>query len=208
MNIYVARAVPLPADGTPLPPDGKPLTLPAGVREAALPADFPFLVHEETGEIIEPVILWLLSVHQPHGRRRWVQATATAQVHALKNFWLYLAAINAPWDCVDEVDLEKYRDGLDAMISSHTHEELSDSTKKARMTHVVAFYDWARGAGLYQGKEFSRRKVRRFRPLDADPLATRGAARGTKRSQRFCRGAKGSRATRCGRSAASASVMS
>ena len=181
MNIYVARAVPLPPDGTPLPPTGKPLTLLAEVRDAALPADFPFLVHQESGEIIEPVILWLASIHRSNGKRRWVKNTATAQVYALKDFWVYLSAIDAPWNIIDEVDLEKYRDGLDAMISLHTHEILSEATKKARLTHVLAFYDWARKRGLYEGVEFSKRKTLRFRPFDDNPLLhTQNRAEGHK----------------------------
>jgi integrase len=179
LNTYVARAVSLPLDGSPMAPDGVALLLPPGVRESALPSGFPFLVDAASGEVIEPVLLWLLSEHLSNSRIRWVKNTALAQCDDLKDFYQYIDAAEVGWNMVDEADLVHYRDTMESIISRKTHEGLSPTTIRRRLVHVLAFYDWARSAGYYEGPEFNKREVRRLRRIDEDALAHTRSGRQT-----------------------------
>ncbi len=183
VNTYVAYAVPIPDQGAPEHPEGAPPLISPQVRAAALPEGFPFLVDGDTGEVIEPVLMFLCSKHLARGRRRWPRNTAQGQAEALKDFWRYLDAAQVAWRDVDEGDLTDYREAMLGMVSRKTREFLSDQTVRLRLTHVLSFYDWARNEGVYTGAQFSKREVRRIRPLDEDASAhTRGAPPTTERA--------------------------
>lgn len=171
VNIYIEQAVPLLPDGALVLPNSTPFFLSADDRKFALPPGFPFLIDGDTSEVIEPVLLWLLSVHFPRGREKWVKNTAMAHCNDLKDFWQYINAADIAWDAVEEADLADYRDRMQVIISWKTHEPLSDQTIRRRLVHVGAFYDWARKAKFYHGAEFSTREVRRLRRIDDDALA-------------------------------------
>ena len=169
-HTYVARAVSIPVDGGPMNPGGIALQLPPGVRERALPSGFPFLVDAASGEIVEPVLLWLISEHLSTGRSRWVKNTALAQCSDLQDFFKYIKAAEISWNLVEEADLAHYRDTMLSIISRKTHESLSATTIRRRLIHVLAFYDWARTKGHYGRPEFNKRQVRRVRRIDEDAL--------------------------------------
>ena len=141
----------------------------------ALPPGFPFLVDADSGEVIEPALLFLTRRHlsgvSGRGRSRWVRNTALAHAHDLNDWWKFLGAASLDWDTVGRADIQAYHTAMTAAISPSTHEPLSESSMRRRVGTVLAFYNWARGEGLFV-IEFQDQlsSPRRYR-IDSDPLA-------------------------------------
>ncbi len=186
-NTYVAHVVPPQPEDEPL----------VSARTKPLPAGFPFLVDGDAGEVIEPVLRWLISEHLAHGRRNWVYNTAKAQCEDLQYFWKFLDQAGLRWDEVEESDLAHFRDAMQAIVSWKTQQLLADATIERRLYHTLRFYDWARDAGFYKGPEFRKREVRLRRRVDADALIhTRSGPRTVKRHDLLPTSRKGAPAPR------------
>lgn len=116
---------------------------------AVLPVDFPFLVDEETGELVEPVLLHLAKKFWGpgtdairHGRWR-LRNSADAAASDLKDWWGYLAERELEWDRVADRDLGLYLKGLRDTTSEQTGDFLADATYSRRCASIEAFHNFA-----------------------------------------------------------------
>ena len=124
--------------------------VPAEVRSAALPENFPFLISDETEEVIEPALLYLAGACMTSGRG-FVLNTAVAIAEDLKDWWSYLEAFGKPWNAASTEDVIYYRDVMGRTISPKTHEPYANTTIKRRIGTVLGFYTWAEREQLIDG---------------------------------------------------------
>lgn len=167
----------------------------------ALPVDFPFLVIEETMQIIEPVLHHLYKKHvtASRGRSRWVKNTADADSFDLRDWFDFLehrefdGRIGKPWDVCSQHDYLEYREVLQDLISRQTRKYLEDATIRRRQLAVESFYKTAEAEGLYVGPfiEMTVTKGRYRPPVDHDPLAHIRHSSSNESEQPFGRGRGG-----------------
>lgn len=103
-----------------------------------LPKGFPFLVNQDSQEILEPVFrfVWTRHVKDWNFRRN----TANAEVNDLKDWYVYLAMFERVWDDVCRADIENYRDLMLKLVSPKTHEHYALKTVIRRVSTVQEFY--------------------------------------------------------------------
>lgn len=159
MNITIMRTVAV---------DAVPGLSLAELERCRLPVDFPFLVHEETQEIIEPVFRFMWARHVKSGNFRL--NTANADADDLKDWLQYLVHFGTPWNQAERSDLEHYRDLMFTLVSPKTHEPYSDSTISRRVGTVQQFYRHFNAQGI-TSMDVGDRAVDVRRPLDQSPLA-------------------------------------
>ena len=116
---------------------------------ATLPVDFPFLVDEESGEIVEPVLLHMAHKFWGHdavkgGRWRYRQS-ADAAANDLKDWWDHLEVRGVSWNNVSDRELANYLKGLRETISGHTGDFLADATFARRCSSLETFHVFATG---------------------------------------------------------------
>jgi integrase/recombinase XerC len=140
------------------------------LASCALPTGFLFLVDDDTGRVIEPVLLYLMDRFLiRHGNTR--PNTLRATVYNLKDWWAFLAEFAKTWNDVTEDDLRFYRDAMLQTVSPKTHQPYEVGTVRRRLTTVLQFYDWARRAGFF-GVIFDSKSTRQIvRSIDHDALA-------------------------------------
>jgi hypothetical protein len=127
----------------------------------ALPEGFPFIVDDDTHEIIEPALLFLYEMCLKR-TGLWNPHTARASAYALLDWWLFLDNTQRVWDLADRVDLDGYRDSRLSHVSRRTKEVLRVDTVRGRRAVVKRFYRWARERNLYFGKiheEIKRKRI-------------------------------------------------
>jgi integrase/recombinase XerC len=146
-------------------PDGSPL------KNNALPRGFPFLIDDDTHEIVEPALLFLVDSYLTK-TRFWNRNTTKRAAYDLLDWWRFLDHHGRAWDLVDGADLDAYRDSMIGEISPRTFEVYKTATIRARRTLVRRFYTWARKRGWYDGTLQEAREVREvYLCADRDPLA-------------------------------------
>ena len=113
-----------------------------------LPVGFPFLVDVDTGEVVEPVLEFVM--HKCLGprafsKRRWTKRnTADAYTADLKDWWAKVAQSPLKWHQADDELVEDYLLDLSALLSSHTGDFLAGSTIARRRSTVNEFHKFAR----------------------------------------------------------------
>jgi len=136
----------------------------------ALPKDFPFLIDDDTHEIVEPALLFLVDAYLTK-TGSWNRNTAKRAAYDLLDWWRYLDHHGRSWDLADGRDLDGYRDSMIGQISPRTFEEYKAPTIRARRTLVRRFYGWARKRGWYTGGlEEAGEVCEVYLPADRDPL--------------------------------------
>ena len=146
-------------------PDGDPLTT------NALPGGFPFLIDDDTDEVVEPALLFLVDAYLTK-TGFWNRNTTKRAAYDLLDWWRFLDHQGRPWDLADGADLDAYRDSMIGEISPRTHEEYKAETIRARRILVKHFYAWAHKRGFYYGKLQEATEIREvYLSADRDPLA-------------------------------------
>jgi integrase/recombinase XerC len=146
-------------------PDGDPL------RTKALPGGFPFLIDDDTDEVVEPALLFLVDAYLTK-TGFWNRNTTKRAAYDLLDWWRFLDHQGRPWDLADGADLDAYRDSMIGEISPRTHEEYKAETIRARRILVKHFYAWAHKRGFYFGKLQEATEIREvYLSADRDPLA-------------------------------------
>jgi len=146
-------------------PDGDPL------RNIALPKGFPFLIDDDTHEVVEPALLFLVDTYLTK-TGFWNHNTAKRAAYDLLDWWRFLDHHGRPWDLADGVDLDAYRDSMIGQISPRTFEAYKTETIRARRTSVRRFYAWAQKRGWYKGALIETPEVREvYLSADTDALA-------------------------------------
>lgn len=143
----------------------------------ALPPGFLFLVDDETGRIVEPVLLYLTD--RFISRKGYSQLnTLRATVYILKDWWAFLAEFAKTWNEVCTDDLRFYRDAMLQTVSPKTHQPYDVDTVRRRLSTVLQFYDWAGREGFF-GEIINVKSVRQIAgSLDSNSLAHLTASTG------------------------------
>lgn len=139
----------------------------------SLPQGFPIPTDDETGQIIEPVLFYLVDRHLGTNGQ-FVLNSAISAAADLRDWWGYLIAFGRRWDAVLRHDVETYRDVMLETVSPKTHEKYSEATVRRRVGTVLDYYRWAHAEGLFdmEAVGLNGKRIRRVRrPIDADPLA-------------------------------------
>jgi hypothetical protein len=145
-------------------PDGDP------VKTNALPVGFPFLIDDDTHEVVEPALLFLVDAYLTR-TGFWNRNTAKKAAYDLLDWWRFLNHQGRPWDLADAGDLDAYRDSMVGEISPRTHEEYKTETIRARRIVVKRFYAWAHKRGFCDGKLAEATEIREvYLSADRDPL--------------------------------------
>src|SRR4028118_2413062 len=123
-----------------------------GRQDWVLPLKFPFLINAETGEVVEPVLLFLrYKYNAPSSCYRagsWTkQASADAAASDLKDWWGKLEATGTAWDAVDETLIAKWLIDLKTIISGRSNDFLAEATVKRRAETIGSLYKWAQAEG-------------------------------------------------------------
>lgn len=169
MNVSIVRACELTSH-----PDLHPEVL----KACALPHGFPYLIVEETGEIVDCYFEYLIDKHGS----RYVGNSATASADDLKDWTLHLQAkeIGNVLDAVIP-DIEEYRDLMGRLISPKTHEPYRKRTVLRRVGTAIDFYKFARRKGWIDW-DFPQKSILRIPPrqdfLAHVPKATAGTSHG------------------------------
>ena len=146
-------------------PDGDPLAT------NALPKGFPFLIDDDTHQVVEPALLFLVDAYLTK-TGSWNRNTAKRAAYDLLDWWRFLDYLGRPWDLADSRDLDAYRDSMIGQISPRTFEEYKAATIRGRRTLVRRFYGWARKRGWYTGGLEEASEVREvYLSAERDPLA-------------------------------------
>lgn len=113
-----------------------------------LPQGFRYLVDDETGDVVVPVLLHLHSKYNgPAAFRkgRWTKENATRDAAAdLKAWWTYCEIKDRAWDEADDALLANYIIDLRSFTSADTEDFLSDSTIRRRLSSIAEFYRYAK----------------------------------------------------------------
>ena len=138
--------------------------------QCALPEGFLFLVDDETGRIVEPVLLYLAD--RFISRKGYSQLnTLRAAVYILKDWWAFLAEFAKIWNEVNTDDLRFYRDAMLQTVSPKTHQPYGVNTVRRRLSTVLQFYDWAYQEGFF-GENLNAKSVRQIiRSMDRNAMA-------------------------------------
>jgi integrase len=146
-------------------PDGDP------VKTDALPRGFPFLTDDDTHEIVEAALLFLVDAYLTK-TGFWNRNTTKRAAYDLLDWWRFLDHQGRPWDLANGADLDVYRDSMIGEISPRTHEEYKPETIRARRTLVRRFYAWAHKRGFCDGNLQEATEIREvYLPADRDALA-------------------------------------
>ena len=145
MTLTVAR---FDLDETvPIPNVERPQKRSAG----GLPVGFPFLADVETGQVVEPVLLYLKDQFAQPGdfkAGRWTKRnSADAAAADLKDWWAKLTQLDIPWDVAEPVHLADHMTDMRTITSGRTGDFLSDSTVRRRCVTIIGFYRWAKDRG-------------------------------------------------------------
>jgi integrase/recombinase XerC len=123
-------------------------------KQWVLPRGFPFLIDEETGEVLEPVLLYLRDRYNApscYQAGTWKkQDSADAAVSDLKDWWGKLEASGISWNAADDQLLAEWLIDMRTITSGRTNDFLADATVIRRCSTVCSFYQWALGRGLIQ----------------------------------------------------------
>ena len=121
-------------------------------KQWVLPRGFPFLIDDESGEIVVPVLLYLRDRYNTHSCYRdgaWKkQDSADAAVSDLKDWWSKLEARGVAWDAADDRLLAEWQIDMKTIPSGQTKDFLADATVARRCFSICSFYQWAFGRGL------------------------------------------------------------
>ncbi len=113
-----------------------------------LPVGFPFLVEMDTGEVVEPVLAFLVNkCAQPNSfqRGRWSKgATADNYAADMKDWWAKVAASGRPWHEADDQLVDDYLLDMKLSLSEHTGDFLADATIARRRSTLNEFHRFAR----------------------------------------------------------------
>ena len=136
----------------------------------ALPAGFLFLVDDDTGRIVEPVLLYLAD--RFISRKGYSQLnTLRATVYILKDWWAFLSEFAIVWYEVSTDDLRFYRDAMLQTVSPKTHRPYDVDTVRRRLSTVLQFYDWAHQEAFFS-ENLNAKSVRQIvRSMDRNAMA-------------------------------------
>jgi integrase/recombinase XerC len=135
-----------------------------------LPAGFLFLVDDDSGRVVEPVLLYLADRYI--GKKGMARPTSLrAAVYNLKDWWAFLAEFGKRWNDVSTDDLRFYRDAMLQTVSPKTHQPYDVGTVRRRLSTVLQFYRWAWREGFFE-ETLNAQSIRQIaRSLDRDALA-------------------------------------
>ena len=161
MNTIVRSAVHL---------DSHPALSSEDFGRCALPAGFLFLVDDDTGRIVEPVLLYLAD--RFISRKGYSQLnTLRATVYILKDWWAFLSEFAIVWYEVSTDDLRFYRDAMLQTVSPKTHRPYDVDTVRRRLSTVLQFYDWAHQEAFFS-ENLNAKSVRQIvRSMDRNAMA-------------------------------------
>lgn len=140
MNITIYRAAPLTPD------------IPA--HEWQLPEGFPYLVDDDSLEVIEPALLYLSARFTLRGKYK-AENTLEAAAYDLCDWFRFIGddgTAGRSWTDVDASVVARYRDARLTTVSPQTHELRAPKTVRRRVARALDFYDWARSAGHFEGR--------------------------------------------------------
>lgn len=121
-------------------------------KQWVLPRGFPFLIDDETGHVVEPVLLYLRDRYNAPSCYRegaWKKQDSTdAAVSDLKDWWSKLEACGIAWDAATDDLLAEWLIDMRTIVSGRTNDFLADATVARRCSNICSFYQWAFGNGL------------------------------------------------------------
>lgn len=115
-----------------------------------IPTDFPFIVDDDTQEVVEPLGLFLLNKFNGQNSYRgtvWTRVnSARAAAEDLKVWWKFVHEHPAhlTWDSVSDRVLASYLQALARVPSGKTGDFLATGTIKRHCSSIDAFNDYAR----------------------------------------------------------------
>lgn len=107
-----------------------------------LPEGFPFLVDDDTCEVIEPALLFLVDRFMLRGKARAINTLESA-VYDLVDIFRYLHDKKINWRDIDAQVIVDYRDDRRRLISKITHRNLENSTINRRIGWAFNFKKWS-----------------------------------------------------------------
>ncbi|NIF82728.1 site-specific integrase [Comamonas sp. Tr-654] len=113
------------------------------IESDTLPKYFPILVEENSGQICEPVLLFLLEKRVRSGRHLSINSRI-AYCKDLKEWFTYLDNVKINWLEVRQVHLDAFVTILDKTISPTICELLAVKTITRMSTTVREFYKWSK----------------------------------------------------------------
>lgn len=127
----------------------EPNTARATPASAPFPTDFPFVVDDDTQEIVEPIALFLASKFNNDACFRngtWTKMrSARAAAEDLKVWWHFLSSTGSgQWDDVGDRVLASYLRTLLRTRSEKTGRHLDAGTIRRHCASIDAFYEYAR----------------------------------------------------------------
>ena len=132
-------------------PDGNPL------KTNALPGGFPFLIDDDTHEIVEPALLFLVDAYLTR-TGFWNRNTAKRAAYDLLDWWRFLDHQGRPWDLADGRDLDAYRDSMIGQISPRTSRGVQDGDDPRAQNLGKTLLRVGAQKGFLQGEAAKRRR--------------------------------------------------
>jgi site-specific recombinase XerD len=108
---------------------------------------FPLLVDDETGEVNEPVLLFLWSEHVA-ANGSFCDNTVWSYGEDLKDWFRFLDTINVKWTNARLTHIDSYSAVMERTKSPHTGKVYASATINRRLATVNSFYAWARADGF------------------------------------------------------------
>lgn len=117
-------------------------------RNSVLPTGFPFLADYETGDVVEPALIFLADTHcGPASIKEgaWIRRnSADAAANDLRDWFTFLHERGRDWNDVTERFLAKYLKALKIDVSDATDDFLATSTLQRRCSSIDEFHRFAR----------------------------------------------------------------
>lgn len=108
---------------------------------------FPLLVDDDTGEVNEPVLLFLRSEHVA-ANGSFCDNTVWSYAEDLKDWFRFLDTINVKWTNARLTHIDSYSAVMERTESPHTGKVYSSATINRRLATINSFYAWARADGF------------------------------------------------------------
>jgi integrase len=117
-------------------------------RSATLPTGFPFLADYETGEVLEPALIFLADTHYGPASIQegaWIRRhSADAAANDLRDWFTFLHEKGRDWDDVSERFMAQYLKSLKIDVSDATEDFLAMNTLQRRCSSIDEFHRFAR----------------------------------------------------------------
>ena len=126
----------------------------------SLPARFPFIVDEDTGDICEIALLYIVDRQLARDGKTYCVNTVDAYTRDLLDWMRFGSAYRIPWHRATWKDLENYVETMEAdIVSPHHGESYASSTISRRLIPILGLYQWARECGLVTAEELPKNSL-------------------------------------------------